>query len=49
MWSVITHYIAFLAGTVCGIVLICLMQTAKKSDEWMELRKGGRENEAGDC
>ena len=29
MWSIITHLIAFTAGTVAGVVLLCLMQAGK--------------------
>lgn len=33
MWSIITHLIAFTAGTVAGVVLLCLMQAEKMEDE----------------
>ncbi len=33
MWSIITHFIAFTAGTVVGVVLLCLMQAGKMADE----------------
>lgn len=33
MWSIITHFIAFTAGTVTGVVLLCLMQAGKMADE----------------
>lgn len=33
MWSIITHFIAFTAGTVTGVVLLCLMQAEKMEDE----------------
>mgnify|MGYP000445923577 CR=1 FL=1 len=34
MWSIITHLIA--AGTVAGVVLLCLMQAGKMADEGYE-------------
>lgn len=36
MWSIITHFIVFTAGTVAGVVLMCLMQAGKQADEQME-------------
>ena len=36
MWSIITHLIAFTAGTVAGVVLLCLMQAGKMADEGYE-------------
>ena len=36
MWSIITHFIAFTAGTVAGVVLLCLMQAGKMADEGYE-------------
>ena len=33
MWSIITHLIAFTAGTVAGVVLLCLMQAGKISEK----------------
>ena len=36
MWSIITHLIAFPAGTVAGVVLLCLMQAGKMADEGYE-------------
>lgn len=33
MWSIITHFIAFTAGTVFGVVLLCLVQAGKMADE----------------
>ena len=36
MWSIITHFIAFIAGTVAGVVLFCLMQAGKMADEGYE-------------
>lgn len=36
MWSIITHFLAFTAGTVAGVVLLCLMQAGKAADEWHE-------------
>lgn len=44
MWSIITHFIAFTAGTVAGVVLLCLMQAGKMADEGyekMERRNNG--------
>ena len=34
MWSIITHLIAFTAGTVAGVVLLCLMQAGKMADDF---------------
>ena len=36
MWSMITHFLAFTAGTVAGVVLLCLMQAGKMADEGYE-------------
>lgn len=36
MWSIITHLIAFTAGTVAGVVLLCLMQAGKMAAEGYE-------------
>ena len=33
MWRIITHFIAFTAGMVAGVVLPCLMQAEKMEDE----------------
>lgn len=41
MWSIITHLIAFTAGTVAGVVLLCLMQAGKMADEGYEIWNGG--------
>lgn len=36
MWSIITHFIVFTAGTVAGVVLLCLIQAGKMEDEGYE-------------
>lgn len=36
MWNIITHFIAFTAGTVAGVVLFCLVQAGKMADEGYE-------------
>lgn len=36
MWGIITHFFAFTAGTVAGVMLLCLMQAGKAADEWRE-------------
>lgn len=36
MWSIVTHFISFTAGTVVGVVLLCLMQAEKMADEGYE-------------
>lgn len=44
MWNIITHFIAFTAGTVAGVLLLCLMQAGKMADEGyekMERRNNG--------
>lgn len=44
MWSIITHFLAFTAGTVAGAQLFCLMQAGKMADEGyetMERRNNG--------
>ena len=44
MWSIVTHFIAFTAGTMAGVLLLCVMQAGKAADEWhenMEWRDNG--------
>lgn len=41
MWSIITHLIAFTAGTVAGVVLLCLMQAGKRRMKVTKIWNGG--------
>ena len=33
MWSVLSHFFSFPLGTMAGVVLMCLLQVAKRTDE----------------
>lgn len=33
MWSVVSHFFSFTLGTMAGVVLMCLLQVAKRTDE----------------
>ena len=39
MWNMITHFLTFIGGMSTGVVLMCLLQTGKQEDEWLENRK----------
>ena len=39
MWNMITHFLTFTGGMSAGGVLMCLLQTGKQEDEWIENRK----------
>ena len=39
MWNMITHFLTFTGGMSAGVVLMCLLQTGKQEDEWLENRK----------
>lgn len=46
MWNMITHFLTFTGGMSAGVVLMCLLQTAKQEDEQMEeLQRRDRKNE----
>lgn len=33
MWSVVSYFLSFTLGTMAGVVLMCLLQVAKRTDE----------------
>ena len=39
MWNMITHFLTFTGGMSAGVELMCLLQTGKQEDEWLENRK----------
>lgn len=36
MWQLVSHLLLFMLGIAVGVILMCLMQVSKKTDEQME-------------
>lgn len=48
MWNVITHFLTFTGGMSAGVVLMCLLQTGKQTDEeFEEMKRRDQINERG--
>lgn len=39
MWNILMHFLTFTGGVSAGVVLMCLLQAGKQSDEEFEQPK----------
>lgn len=47
MWNLITHFLSFTGGMSAGVVLMCILQAGKQTDE--EFEQMQRRNRANEC
>lgn len=48
MWNLIAHFLTFTSGMSAGVVLMCILQTGKQTDEEFEqTQRRNRINERG--
>ncbi|QUO31154.1 DUF3789 domain-containing protein [Faecalicatena sp. Marseille-Q4148] len=45
MWNLISHFLTFAGGMASGVMLMCLMQVAKKNTEYSKTKQSANLSE----